>query len=44
MAIEDAGLAQVLPQLAVALVICLALVPAVVYVSRRMTQQVIAAD
>ncbi len=42
-AVQDAGLAEVVGQLAVALVICLALVPAVVYVSRRMTQQVIAA-
>jgi len=42
-AIEDAGLPQVAPQLAVALVICLLLVPAVVVLSRRMTQEVVAA-
>jgi ABC-2 type transport system permease protein len=42
-AVQDAGLGDVAGQLAVALVICLALVPAVVVVSRRMTQQVIAA-
>ena len=42
-AIEDAGLPQVAPELAVALVICLLLVPAVVVLSRRMTQEVVAA-
>jgi ABC-2 type transport system permease protein len=42
-AVQDAGLAEVVPQLAVALVICLALAPFVVMVSRRMTQQVVAA-
>jgi ABC-2 type transport system permease protein len=42
-AIQDAGLGDVIGQLAVALVICAALVPAVVFVSRRMTQQVVAA-
>ena len=42
-AVEDAGLGQVLPQLAVALAICIALLPFVVLLSRRMTQQVVAA-
>ena len=42
-AIQDAGVADVIGQLAVALVICLALVPFVVLLSRRMTQQVVAA-
>ena len=42
-AIQDAGLGDVIGQLAVALVICAVMVPVVVYVSRRMTQQVVAA-
>ena len=42
-ATQDAGLGDVIGQLAVALVICAALVPLVVVVSRRMTQQVVAA-
>jgi ABC-2 type transport system permease protein len=42
-AIQDAGVADVIGQLAVALVICIVLVPFVVLLSRRMTQQVVAA-
>lgn len=42
-ATQDAGLADVAGQLAVALAICAVLVPAVVLLSRRMTQQVVAA-
>jgi len=42
-AIQDAALGDIIGQLAVALVICAALVPAVVVLSRRMTQQVVAA-
>jgi ABC-2 type transport system permease protein len=42
-AVQDAGVADVIGQLAVALVICIVLVPFVVLLSRRMTQQVVAA-
>ncbi len=42
-AVQDAGLGEVVPQLAVALVICAVLVPLVVVLSKRMTQQVVAA-
>ncbi len=42
-AIQDAGLGDIAGQLLVALVICAALAPLVVMVSRRMTQQVVAA-
>ena len=42
-ATQDAGLTDIAGQLVVALVICAVLVPAVVVVSRRMTQQVVAA-
>jgi len=42
-ATQDAGLGDVIGQLAVALAICAALVPLVMVVSRRMTQQVVAA-
>ena len=42
-AVRDAGMGEVIGQLAVALVICIVLVPFVVVVSRRMTRQVVAA-
>jgi ABC-2 type transport system permease protein len=42
-ATQDAGLTDIAGQLVVALVICAVLVPLVVWVSRRMTQQVVAA-
>jgi ABC-2 type transport system permease protein len=42
-AIEDAALGDIVGQLVVALAICLALLPVVVVLSRRMTQQVMAA-
>ena len=42
-AVRDAGLGDIAGQLVMALVICAVLVPAVVVVSRRMTQQVVAA-